>query len=184
MIITNAGGTDFSTFISDDELKLWLRIDHDDDDTIVQATRAAAFEFVQSYCQVYFGTQVITAYLDGYYNGRLMVSQIDSVTSVEIIASGSTDYATLDTSKYTADVVSSQPRVWFQGAPSLVADRYHPVKVIMSGGYTTSNVPEQLLLAVKNYAAHLYENRMAVTPAKLIEKPMGIYTMLSQYRSL
>ena len=54
------------------------RVDHDDDDAIVQGVRAAAFEWVQSYCQVFFGTQTITAYLDGYYNGRLMVGQIDS----------------------------------------------------------------------------------------------------------
>jgi len=184
MIISNAGGIDFATFIPTADLKLWLRIDHDDDDAIVAAVRAAAFEWVQSYCSVYFGTQAITAYLDGYYNGRLMVGQIDSVTNVQIIATGATDYSTLDASKYTVDVASSQPRVWFQGAPSLVADRYHPVKVVMSGGYTTDNVPELLLLAVKNYAAHLYEHRMAATPAKLIEKPMGIYHMVSQFRAL
>ena len=42
----------------------------------------------------------------------------------------------------------------------------------------------KLTTAVKNYAAHLYEHRMAATPAKLIEKPMGIYHMVSQFRAL
>lgn len=184
MTITNAGGTNYATFISTADLKAWLRVDHSDEDAIIEALRATAFEWVQDYCRVFFGSQTITAYLDGYYSGRLACRTITSVDSVQIIRTGAADYSNLDSAYYDTDVSSKQPRVWFQGGPSLVADRYHPVKITMTGGYTTSNVPPQLLIAVKNYVAHLYENRSAVSPVALKEVPMALYNLVSNFRAL
>ncbi len=42
--------------VSTNDLKTFLRVDHSDEDTLIEALRSAAIEYVQNYCNVQLGT--------------------------------------------------------------------------------------------------------------------------------
>ena len=49
------GTANEANIVSTADLKTFLRVDHSDEDTLIEALRSAAIEYVQNYCNVQLG---------------------------------------------------------------------------------------------------------------------------------
>lgn len=74
---------DFSTVISTADLKAHLRVTHSDEDTLIEAYRTAACEFVDAYCNTRIVSGSITFNASGFASViELPVAPIIRVNSV------------------------------------------------------------------------------------------------------
>lgn len=183
MTIQFGGGATLNDFLTVDELQDWLRVDSEDDATLVQAIRDQALAWVEWYCRLPIGEQTVTAYLNDFSAQELRIRFAKSVDEVAYIANGESTYTALSTDNYRVDVQSQRPRISFISPPALAVDQFNRVKVTMTAGCTSAEFPPALKGAAKNYAAHLYEHREAVG-GNVKETPMGLLWQVAQYRTL
>lgn len=117
---------------------------------------------------------------------RLPLPPVASVASITYAdAAGATQ--TLPTSNYQvlgigsdeASVIPARGKAWPQVEPWP-----ETVKVDFVTGYgtTADSLPEPIVEAVKQLAAHLYVNRQAVDLTSMSEIPLGIRDLLAPYR--
>lgn len=184
MTIKFGGGTTLENFLPVAELQEWLRVDSDDDSDTVEAIRDQALAWVEWYCRLPIGEQTVTVYVDSWAAVQVPLRFAKSVDSVSYIAEGGSTYTTLSTDNYRVDVQSQRPRVSFISPPSLASDQYNRVKIVFTAGCTTAEFPAALRGAAKNYAAHLYANREAVTTGAVKETPMGVMYQVAQFRTI
>lgn len=173
------------------EMKSHLRIDSDDEDTIIGDYITAATDMVDAE----FGeigqaliTQTWSLVLPMFPgSGRfdLPVSPVQSITSVTYY-DGDNAEQTLTASAYRLTALQDRARVDLVNGYSWPAtyDRADAVTVTYVAGYgdASTDIPEGIRQAVRMLAAHFYENREAVTEAKLAEAPLGVRHMLMKYR--
>lgn len=184
MTIQFAGGATLDDFLTVDELQEWLRVDSEDDATVIGDIRDQALAWVEWYCRLPIGVQDVTVYLDNFDAVQLRLRYAKTIEAVSYIAAGESTYTALSTDNYRADLQSQRPRISFVSPPALASDQYNRVKVEMTAGCTSAEFPAALKGAAKNYAAHLYENREAVGAGNMKETPMGLLYQVSQFRTL
>lgn len=173
------------------EMKAHLRIDSDDEDTLIGDYITAATDMVDAE----FGeigkaliTQTWALVLPAFpASGRfdLPVSPVQSITSVTYY-DGDNAGQTLTASAYRLTALPDRARVDLVNGYSWPAtyDRADAVTVTYVAGYgdASTDIPEGIRQAIRMMAAHFYENREAVTEAKLVEAPIGFRHMLMKYR--
>ncbi len=59
-----------ASIVSTADLKTFLRVDHSDEDTLIEALRSAAIEYVQNYCNVQLGDVTAVMYFCAVPGGR------------------------------------------------------------------------------------------------------------------
>ncbi|PIO96855.1 head-tail connector protein [Pleomorphomonas carboxyditropha] len=89
------------------------------------------------------------------------------------------DYQVLGIGSDEASVIPARGKAWPQVVPWP-----ETVKVDFVTGYgtTSDSLPEPIVEAVKQLAAHLYVNRQAVDLTSMSEIPLGIRDLLAPYR--
>jgi uncharacterized phiE125 gp8 family phage protein len=184
MTIQFAGGATLDDFLTVDELQEWLRVDSEDDASVIGDIRNQALAWVEWYCRLPIGVQNVTVYLDNWDAVQLRLRYAKTITDVAYIAVGESTYTTLSTDNWRADLASQRPRISFVSPPAYATDQYNPVRVTMTAGCTSAEFPAALKGAAKNYAAHIYENREAVGAGNLKETPMGLLYQVSQFRTI
>lgn len=124
--------------VSRTEMKLHLRVDTTDDDTLIDALTAAAREW----CEVYEGrsymAQTITAYMDALGDVSLPRPPLVSVDSVKYYDTSGVQQ-TLGTSVYSVDVFREPGMVYLAYNQSWPTTRLIPnaVEIIYKAGYMT-----------------------------------------------
>lgn len=117
---------------------------------------------------------------------RLPLPPVASVASITYTdAAGAiqtlpaTEYQVLGIGSDEASVIPARGKAWPQAEPWPEA-----VKVDFVTGYgtTADSLPEPIVEAVKQLAAHLYVNRQAVDLTSMSELPLGIRDLLAPYR--
>lgn len=182
------------------ELKAHLRIDGDEEDSLLSAYLEAAAETVERYCG---GRRMLrrafTLTLDGFPSGgggRVPIELPDlpaaSVTSI-VYTDSAGDDVTLDPSSYR--LVAGAPRVYGEVEP--VESESWPTDVIGERGrvvvsYTAgygpsdtdaSNVPAPMKLAVRQLAATWHRMRESVATVAASEVPHNVDLLLSTFRT-
>lgn len=166
--------------------KTWLRVDHSSDDTLIDALVKAARKKAEQYTNRAFITQTWDYWLDRIPNRRgepwwdgmkqmaitelhgesdsitLPTAPIQSVSSVKYYADDDTE-STFSSSNYLADIYSAPARVCLNSGatwPTGLRD-YNAIKVTFVAGYgdASTDVPEDIILAVREIVAFYYENR-------------------------
>lgn len=112
---------------------------------------------------------------------------IDSVGSITYIDSAGASQ-TLATSVYDVDLYNRPGRVFLkynQEWPSIRGDTYGIVVNYTAGyGTASTDVPEDVRIAILMLAAHWVRTREAVSDEKLMEVPMGFRHLLSRQRTV
>ena len=73
----------YSAVISTADLKAFLRVTHSDEDTLIEAMRAAAIQHVESFCNIRLGDRTAVMYLDDFPQAmEIPVGPVNSITSV------------------------------------------------------------------------------------------------------
>lgn len=174
---------DYSTVISTADLKKHLRVTHSDEDSLIEAYRAAACEFVNAYCNTRIVSGTISFNASGFDAViELPVAPVIRVTSVKYSTSKGGTKVTLDPSQYYVENNRKPAVVKFITAPGVDSQDPSPVQILADVGHSTT--PEALKQAVRFLVAHYYENRQAAEAATIKEIPLGIYSLMNPYRNI
>jgi len=174
-VADNPLGTDI---ISLAEMKLFLRVDHSEEDTTISAIITSAAMAVQDYTGRVFVSSTFTMMLDSFHNVEIP-ADISTVSGVTYYDSTNA-LQTLGVTKYYVDASREPARVAFLDTPSIYTDRFNSVIIAGTIG-NQANPPQQH--AIKMLAAHYYENRRAViVGVKASKIPLGIEAILNPYR--
>ncbi len=189
--------------ISLDEAKIHLRVDHGDEDELINILIQAAIELAEIHTNRSFITQTRQMKLDSFpayygrsgYNGcigtiYLQNSPLISLSGVDADnnALGITYYdqnealQTLSTSDYWVDSSSGIPRLVVKNSWPSTFTMPNAVIITYTAGYGAATaVPAQIKQALFLMIGHLYEHRESVSTEQLYEIPMGAKMLLGSY---
>lgn len=172
-----------ASIVSTADLKTFLRVDHSDEDTLIESLRSAAIEYVQNYCNLQLGDVTAVMYMDDFRGTwEIPVGPVQSVTSITYNNTPSTTL-TLSTNNYYTDLKRKPARITTISPPSVHPDTSNGVQINLTLGYLEAEVPDGLIHAIKLLVAHYYENRNIVVIGTIpSEVPNLIHSLLNPYR--
>lgn len=175
--------------VSTSEAKTHLRVSGSGDDTYIDTLVKSARKHVEAYLGRSLITQTRVLRMDEFPCAdaiELPYGPITSVTSVAYLdADGTTQ--TWSSANYRVDSYSVPPRISLAYGISWPTTRgvSHSVTVTYVCGYGAagSNVPAEIVHAIKLIVGHLYETREETSAGyELKEIPMGARALLAPYR--
>ena len=168
------------------EAKLHLRVDHDDDDTLISSLITAARQYVELSTRRALVTQTHQYVLEEFPCDdeiELIRPPVQSVTSIQYVdMAGNTQTFSTDNWRF----IAGEP-----GQVELKLNKFWPVAqpignavtITYIAGYgAASAVPEIAKAAIKLYLGHLYENREAVTTGAMVKVPLAVDSIVSLLR--
>ncbi|MGR3605322.1 head-tail connector protein [Sulfitobacter sp.] len=175
--------------VSLEEAKQYCRIEHDDENFLIESLIAAAVDYLDGPSGI-LGRAIIAQQwlleLDAWPN-RLAVP-IEPVTSVTVryIDELGAETDVPESQLVLTDVPSARTVLeWIDGfqAP-LLSDKRYPVKITITSGFgAAANVPEGIKVAIKMMVGHWYDNRETVVLGMSVaELPMAVNALLARYR--
>lgn len=159
------------------EAKANLRVDHDEDDALIEGLIRAAMAFAQRYLSYPVGAQTFDLVLDAFPSSEIGIpyplASVDSVSYVD--ADGVTQIVTAD--NYVAD-----PSGWI--VPAVDWPSSMSVINAVTVRFTTSEaVPDDVRQAILLLVGHYYEHREAAgDDVKAI--PLGVEMLLGLNRRM
>ena len=170
------------------EAKAHLRVDHADEDDLIDILRKGAREVAESHLNRSLITQSRVIKMDGFPVWELSLTHgpIQSLTS--IYYDDDADVNTLlASSTYWTDFDSNIARVRNKTSWPSTYDKPNSVQITYVAGYGASgaNVPSPIRQACLMILGHLYENRQQVivsgSPTGALEIPFGASVLLNPY---
>lgn len=171
-----------------EELKAYLRVDHDADDDLLDTFIAAAREYAEIACGRSFIERGYSLFLDAWPESRALTlprPPLLEVTAINIYEENNTS-AEFSDDYYFVDAMGAPGRVVLSSsaaAPTPGRD-VNGIEVQFTAGYgdVATDVPAQLRAAMMQVAAFMYENRGAnATQAALAA---GVSSVFSAYRTV
>lgn len=168
------------------EAKLHLRVDHDEEDSLILGLIVAAREYAEMVTNRQLVTATWTAKLDYFpaYELRLPHPPLASVTSIAYVDSQGTSQ-TLSASLYSVDTTSKPGMVtpiYGETWPA-VQGQHHAVTIVYVAGHGgPESVPDGIKKAMLMSVGHWYENREAVVFGGPAEVPMAVDALLSPFK--
>lgn len=167
--------------------KTFLRVDHSDEDSLIDAMISTATSMIEEFTNLKLITQTWDFYWnhfpmessnqwwDGTREGsishfygpatclKMPFGPLQSVTYFKTYDNADTDY-TFDSASYQVDTISKTGRVALRDGYVWPATVLRPlngiqVRAVVGYGNAASDVPSQLVAAVRETVAFLYENR-------------------------
>ncbi len=169
--------------ITVEELKLFARIDGNDEDSLLGSFIASARMLLESYLNRALIEQTITLRMDYWPGERIELprSPLISITAVETLDESDvvTTYASTN---YYVDIVSEPGAVVLKNgvtAPYNTVRFYGGYQIRYKAGYgsTASSVPTAIKDCLKQWATAMYENRLVGN-----DPPLEIVPILDLYR--
>lgn len=146
------------------DAKAWGRIDHDEEDSVVeQAIRAAREEF-EHLTERSLITQTCILYMDKFPTREIELRRppVQSVTSIQYIATDGTT-TTLSSSNYVTDLKTTPPRIFPAFGlswPTTRSETPNAVIVTFVAGYGAATaVPEDIKTAIRTRVAQRFRCR-------------------------
>ena len=164
-------------------IKLFLRVDHNDEDTLITSLTNAAIAWCEDYCNRLFrADEAAGFYLDSFRSASLAYGPVTEITSVRYDDTSGAGQ-TLDTSKYYTDnFADSTVRIHFHDTPDVETYNSQPVLVRT---YVGAAPTETVLQAINLLVGHWYENRRTVvTGTTATSIPFAVEALLSSQRIL
>lgn len=175
--------------VSLDEAKQYCRIEHDDENSLIESLIAAAVDYLDGPSGI-LGRAIIAQQwlleLDAWPNRlALPIEPVSSVTVRYIDELGAvTDVP--ESQLVLTDVPSARTVLeWIDGFQvPLLSDKRYPVKITITSGFAAAaNVPEGIKAAIKMMVGHWYDNRETVVLGMSVaELPMAVNALLARYR--
>jgi uncharacterized phiE125 gp8 family phage protein len=169
------------------ELKEHARIEHTDDDPILERLIIAAREFVERATRRALMTQTWKVTLDNFPDGDIELARPPLISVLTVVYEDTAGVTqTFPASSYYVDNKSIVGRVSLEDGyvwPSTEA-RIATVVVSYIAGYGSdeASVPQSLRLAVMMLATHWYEHREPVTEDKLENVSWGFKNLIWSYK--
>ena len=160
------------------EMKLHLRRDDEDDNDAIVASEAAAVRYIEGQTNRLLQVRSATLRLDRLPFGRGGVELPGGVVA-------SIDGVTIEGEEFAEDafiVLGEAPARLIPTIdwPAMTDRESYPVEIRYTVGY--SEVPADLIAAIKLVAGHWYANREASTEKSMASLPMAVDAIVSRYR--
>ena len=182
MTVEITGTPDLDSIITVAQLKEHLRVDHTDEDTLIEAYRDASIAWIEDYCNTRLGDVSAVGYIDYFYNVRFPVGPVNSIVSVTYTNTAN-ETTTLPTAKYWFDIKTKAARITWDNVPDIYDDTFNGVQINMNVGYPEADIPKPFITAIRWMVAHLYEQRQPVVAGTtVVNLPLGLYAVLNPYR--
>ena len=141
--------------------KLFLRVDHSSDDTLIASLVKAASETGESLSRLAFITQTLEMTIDEWPEDSLLElwrPPLQSVTSVKYLNESAVESTWTD---YTVDIKNRPGKIIFHSFPSaaLLESGAITVRYVAGYGSDDASVPEQIKQTVLQLVAYWYEGR-------------------------
>jgi uncharacterized phiE125 gp8 family phage protein len=151
------------TPVSLETAKLYLRVDHTAEDTLITSLIKAATQKGEELARRAFITQTWEMTLDEWPSGyclRLYRPPLQSVTSVKYLDGDSVEHSWTD---YAADTRNEPGVIIFNTLPSstLLESGAISVRYVAGYGDAAANVPDNIQNAILALVAYWYENRQS-----------------------
>jgi len=169
-----------------DEIKLHLKVTTAADDALIAQIMLAATTAAEHYQRRTYITRERVYYLDAF--PRIIRPPYSPLVTVEKI-----EY--YDTNGTLQELAPANYRKDIDTEPGRVTEAYNctwpdtramtgAVIVTYTSGYgaLSTNVPDDIRLAIKMMVAHFYEHRESVSPEQMYEVPMGVKDLLEMRR--
>lgn len=170
------------------EMKLQLRVHHDDEDASIQAFVDAATELLdgptgrlnaaiveQTWKQVSDGSQFAgLVWLAGVPTSIVSIDYLDTDEQEQ---TASVDDFRLASDGFRWAVTPVRGKTW----PSL-ADREDALTIRYRTGVAPAKVPKPIKQAIKLLASHWFNEREGVAPVEMREVPFAVSALVDQYR--
>lgn len=172
------------------EAKSHLRVDLNDDDTLITNLITASRRYIEStLCNRAFITQTWDYFLQSFPNGdeiEIPLPPLQSITSIKYKDKAGVE-AVFPSAEYIVDKDSAPARVrlaYGKSWPSFEPYPLNAVAIRFVAGYGDSGVavPQELRQAILLMVGHLYENREMFSTAKLSEVPFAVFALCASYR--
>ena len=156
------------------EAKLHLRVDGNDENTLVTALIIAARQTAEAYTRRAFVTQTWCYICD-----RLSGTVTLSYQPIQSVASVTVDGEELDETAYEVDIATGRIRVF----GSYIASSIGGIIITYDAGYGVADaVPQAIKQAILLMVGHWYENREAITTSSAYELPLAAKVLLAPYQ--
>lgn len=170
--------------------KLHLRVDHDDEDSLISSLLATAEAHVESVTGRTLLKRQHTLSLHTFHvrcDGLILLPlpPLQSVDQIQYV-DGNGDTRTLDPSAYQVDAYSTPARLL--PAPGeywpVVRTQFGAVTITYTAGYGDSgdDVPEPIRQAILLLLGHWFENREATGLGTMSPVPIAVDSLLSPYK--
>ena len=172
------------------DVKAHLRVDHDDDDTLLQAAIVSARFHVETVTRRVLIEQSWRVYLDAWPRKRIVTVPVAPLITVDAVTvyDANGDPQTVDPDDYDVDAATVPGRmVLAANAPAPAARAVDGVEIDVTAGYGPSSVdvPAALRQAVLMLVTHWYEHRGAVGhDLAVLVAPLGYEALVAPYRIL
>lgn len=172
-----------------DEAKAALRIDFDDDDTLITALCSAAEQMLDGYSGILGRPLVTQTWREDFpyfrYEMPLRLRDVQSVSSVTYFDAEGAEQ-TVAASVYRLHERASHAYLVQRSGQSWpvagVRDDAVSITYVCGYGDTGSDVPAPIRRAAYLLVGHWYERREAVVPKAMADLPLGVRALLSPYR--
>ena len=183
--VTDARAPVYSDVVSTADLKAFLRVEHSEEDTLIEAMREAAILHIENVTNLRIGDRSVSiTYEDVYSKFEIPVGPVD-VTGFTLLYR--TDASSMTTmvkdTDYYLDHLRKPAQVSLINVPNVYDYSFYKMQVVATVGYTEATVPEAIVHAIKLLVAHMYELRQPeVVGTITTQVKLGLDALLNPYR--
>ncbi len=183
--VTDASAPVYSDVVSTADLKAFLRVEHSEEDTLIEAMREAAILHIENVTNLRIGDRSVSiTYEDVYSKFEIPVGPVD-VTGFTLLYR--TDASTMTTmvkdTDYYLDHLRKPAQVSLINVPNVYDYSFYKMQVVATVGYTEATVPEAIVHAIKLLVAHMYELRQPeIVGTITTQVKLGLDALLNPYR--
>ena len=170
------------------EARQFLRVEHADDDAVITALIAAARAHVEALTRRALLTQTWRIVLDAWpAHGRISprIGSLKTLLAVRVFDASGVAHA-LEVESFVVDAAANviAAPCWALSAPGRSVAGIE-LDVICGFGALASDVPADLIHALKILLAHWYDNRgLAPAGSAAASQPAGLHALIAPYRGL
>lgn len=173
--------------ISLDEAKVHLRVDHGDEDALIESLIEAATEWLQAACDRQFCQATYALKLPYFpaYCIEIPYPPLSSVTSITYLDTGGSSQ-TLSSAYYVVHTTTTPGRVLLADGYTWPSTDTHPEAVtitFVAGSAKAGDIPRMARQALLLLVGHWYEHRESVAAGSLAEVPQTVDFLVQSLRA-
>lgn len=158
------------------DMKLYLRVDHNDEDDLIESLIVTAREWAETHTEKAIIEQDVTAYFDDIE--REIELPLGNATDITAIRNGSD---VLDPSTYKL-LIGSPSAVYFLGNLPETEKEAQSIAIEYAAGYAVT--PKRIIQAIKILVADMYEHREAQVIGQTVSQNATLERLLFPVREL
>lgn len=175
-----------SAVISTADLKEFLRVEHSEEDTLIEAMREAAIKHIEGLTNIRIGQRIAYIRYDQVYSEfEIPIGPITTTSFGIQYAEAADDPAgsMVKDTDYYVDFYRKPARVHIINVPNVYDYNFHKLKVTALVGYDAASTPPAIVHAIKLLVAHMYEMRQPEVVGTITTRvKLGLDALLNPYR--